>query len=178
MPDEPKRILVTVKRRAPESTWREAWEAPHKIVTRALRHLKYDRLVSDDEAYDTPDCRLLAIERWDSLLFIVFDLFNTAYDPLTAHMPGTNELPVTMVRISSKDRPRSYPPQPIGRVGESVRLAHNMHGWEARPPYWEDHADGVHPTYYNARVFLWPGRDAADENKAGPSGGGPGRMQE
>lgn len=155
-PPSPMRILVVVKRQKSEQAWREAWDDPGKLITRALRHLKHDELVSPEDEYNGPNCRFMAVSRWDPLTFLAFDLFHTGYNALEAHLEGRDELPITPIHLRRANKLKSYPPQPIGHVNGVIRRAHDMHGWDARPPYRIDHANGVHPTYLHARRYNPP----------------------
>jgi hypothetical protein len=153
MMELPTRILIIVKKGP--IVWRRAWEEPQKIITQILTHLKYNKLVSPDDVYDTSDCRFIAVERWDSHTFIVCDLFNINYNPKDAHLDGKNELPVRMVRIYEGDRIKAKEPQTIDELGEKVRNIHDMHGWNTSPPYKIDHANGAYPIYRNPRSLKY-----------------------
>lgn len=148
----PIRVLIIVKRSP--LIWKQAWDEPQKIITQVLKHLKYDRLVSPEDAYSSSDCRFMAVERWDSHVFIICDLFNIDYNPLDAHLAGKNELPVRVVRVYQGPHTniiKSREPQAIGKVGDELRIIHDVHGWNTGPPYKIDHADGVHPVYRKPR---------------------------
>ncbi|KAJ9130181.1 hypothetical protein NKR23_g12313 [Pleurostoma richardsiae] len=98
------------------------------------------------------------VERWDSHVFIVCDLFNINYDPLNAHLDGKNELPVMVVRICQGDHSsvvKAKELQAIDRVGEQLRSFHDLHGWNDSPPYRIDHANGVHPVYHSPRSLVY-----------------------
>ena len=157
--ESPIRILVIVKKSP--LAWRQAWEEPQKIITQVLTHLKYDRLVSPDDVYNSSDCRFIAVERWDSHVLIVCDLFNINYNPDDAHLDGKNELPVRVVRIYEGGQGghsniiKAKDPQAIGRLGDEIRSIHDMHGWKTGPPYMIDHADGVYPVYHSPRSLVY-----------------------
>jgi len=154
--ESPIRILIIVKKSDP--AWLQAWEEPQKTITQVLKHLKYDRLVSPDDVYNSSDCRFIVVERWDSHVFIVCDLFNINYDPLNAHLDGKNELPVMVVRICQGDHSsvvKAKELQAIDRVGEQLRSFHDLHGWNDSPPYRIDHANGVHPVYHSQRSLVY-----------------------
>ncbi|KND90646.1 hypothetical protein TOPH_04717 [Tolypocladium ophioglossoides CBS 100239] len=156
MPEPPIRILIIVKKSA--LAWREAWEEPQKIITQVLRHLKYDKLVSPDDVYNSPDCRFIAVERWDSHTFIACDLFNVNYNLLDAHLDGKNELPIMVVRISQGDHSniiKTKEPQAISQVNDQIRHIHDMHGWNNGPPFKIDHANGAHPVYFSPRSVVY-----------------------
>ncbi|KAH7324257.1 hypothetical protein B0I35DRAFT_423808 [Stachybotrys elegans] len=87
--ESPTRILVIVKHKHLDG-WKQAWDEPQKIITCVLKKLHYDHLISLDDTYDSSDCRFIAVERWDPLVFLVFDLFNVEYNHLDAHLAGKN----------------------------------------------------------------------------------------
>lgn len=100
----------------------------------------------------------MAVERWDEMIFIVCDLFNTEYNCCDAYLDGMNELPVQLVRIrpgSSNDTIKVREPQVINQVGHLLRDIHDMHGWEDSPPYKVDHADGKYPVYNSPRSLVY-----------------------
>jgi hypothetical protein len=82
--------LIIVKQRSTRLR-QEAWDEPQKMISKVLMHLKYDDIVSTDDKYNSPNCRFIAVERWDSVVFIVCDLFNINYNQLNAHLDGKNE---------------------------------------------------------------------------------------
>lgn len=151
MEELPIRILIDVKESA--RARQEAWDEPQKIITKVLEHLGYNRLVSPDDEYNSSDCRFIAVERWDSRVYIVFDLFNINYNYHDAHLDGKNELPVIMVR-QRDDIIKAKGPQTIRRVGNELRDIHDMNGWDKRPPYKIDHANGAYPVYYSPRSMV------------------------
>lgn len=125
------------------------------IITRVLRRLQHKSLVSPDDEYDGPECRFMAVERWDSVVFIVVDLFNTDYNHQDAHLEGKNELPVRVANVSYrvgqyKVRVRETT-QVLGRVGERIRELHDHNGWDQRVPFRTDHANGACPRYSSPR---------------------------
>ncbi|OAA51464.1 hypothetical protein NOR_00057 [Metarhizium rileyi] len=149
----PLRVLIIVKQRS-RSLWQEAWDQPQGIISKVLIHLKYDSLVSTDSEYNSPDCRFIAVERWDSVVFIVFDLFNVDYNYLDAHLDGKNELPVMTVRVSQGDNACIFKTRRVEatkRLGDEIRRLHDKHGWTESLPYKIDHANGVYPIYFNPR---------------------------
>lgn len=150
--ESPTRILIKVRRRCPG--WDQAWKEPQKTITQVLRSLNYDKLITPDDVYNSPACRFMAVERWDSHTFIVVDLFNHDYDYSEAHLPGKNILPVRIVSISQGVdglRFKAQEPRAIPAIDEELRVAHDHHGWKVEPPYKIDHANGTHPVYWKPR---------------------------
>ncbi|CAG9944603.1 unnamed protein product [Clonostachys rosea f. rosea IK726] len=78
--------------------------------------------------------------------------YNTDYKFLEAHLDGKNELPVNMVRISSRGTIKvEETPRTIDRVDAELGRAHDLHGWDQHPPYMIHRADGAYPVYWNPR---------------------------
>ena len=99
----------------------------------------------------------MAIERWDSVVWIVRDLFNTSYKHEDAHLAGKNELPVKKVYVSRDNGGytlRVKKEREIGMVGNLIRDIHDKHGWKDRVPFVVDHANGAYPIYENPRSLL------------------------
>ncbi|KAI9150584.1 hypothetical protein HJFPF1_10358 [Paramyrothecium foliicola] len=154
--DLPLRLLIIVKQRNVQ-VFQEAWEEPQKIISKVLEHLEYDKLVSPNDKYDSSDCRFIAVERWDSDIFIVCDLFNVNYRHEDAHLHGKNELPVRVVRVSQSDqcyRIRAREAQEIKVLDSQIQSSHDSDGWEEGVPFKIDHANGLCPVYYNPRSLL------------------------
>lgn len=152
--EPPIRILIVVKRSAPALL--EAWDEPQKTITRVLKHLGYARLVSPDDVYDSSDCRFIAVERWDSHVFIVCDLFNINYNVRDAHLDGENELPVRVVyQRGHSNNIKTTELRQIGQLGDQLRSIHDMHGWNEGPPYKIDHANGAYPVYASPRSVVY-----------------------
>lgn len=150
---EPVRLLIIIKR-SQRNLYEEAWARPRCIITQVLQHLNYDTQSMSNEAYDGPDCRFMAMERWNRRIFIVCDLFNHHYDFLKAHLPGSNELPIRTVYLRDTGGVVDFRVgefQSIHQVDEALRSLHENHGWEASPPFLVDHADGAYPVYWNPR---------------------------
>ncbi|KAH7359001.1 hypothetical protein B0T11DRAFT_285551 [Plectosphaerella cucumerina] len=142
----PTRLLIDIKDNGVFS-FQQAWDEPQKVITRVLTYLGHDRLVSPDDVYNGNNCRFMALDRWDQRIFMLCDLFNADYNFLEANLEGNNELPVVVVKISHDTIRSKKIPQHIGMVGTSLRELHDFHGWEKRPPFSVDHANGAYPTF-------------------------------
>jgi hypothetical protein len=152
----PLRLLIIVKRNSTQA-WQEAWQAPKTIISCVLKHLKLDKLASLVDSDDSTGCRFMAVERWDSVVWIVCDLFNDNYKHDDAHLAGKNDLPVKKVYVNGGDSGyiiKARKEREIRVVGDRIREAHDMHGWEDRVPFIVDHADGACPVYDNPRSLL------------------------
>jgi hypothetical protein len=151
--DSPLRLLIILQQ-GNAQLLQEAWEEPQQIISKALEHLKYGHLVSQNDRYDSSECRCMAVERWDTAVFIVCDLFNSDYKHKDAHLDGKNELPVRVVRVSQSEhgcRIRARELQELKYLNDQIRDIHDSHGWEQPVPFKIDHANGLFPVYYNPR---------------------------
>lgn len=120
------------------AVWQRAWNDPQAIITQVLRHFQHDELISiisTDGSYDSSDCRLLVVERWQTHTFLVCNLYNSNYDFDNAHLEGNNELPVKMVSIQKSKMKMWWSTAMEQMVNKALREAHNKHGWETHPPY-------------------------------------------
>lgn len=151
-----RRVLVNV---SPYSRcWTDAWIGSEQVMAAAVGLIK-DKL-SDALPPDTDaeyDCRLLAIERWDSRMHIVFDVFHDGYDPDQAHLPGENSLPLITVSLGRMETVCASSPAEK-TVNEAVRKLHDSFGWGGRPPFRVDHANGKVPYYENPRSLIFQRR--------------------
>jgi hypothetical protein len=115
------------------------------------------------DADKLPEPTLLVKERWSSRTYIVFDIFHDQYDPSTAHVPGQNDLPVTLIFLSKKGKEESAsvgiaPRQIEDKVNNDVRDIHDATRLGSRPPFSVDHMNGNVPCYPNPRTT--PARSA------------------
>ncbi|KAM4060968.1 hypothetical protein HRG_012927 [Hirsutella rhossiliensis] len=146
------RILVSVSSKSP--CWPRAWAYPEEIIAVALSLVKEDNLISSDKYNDPSQCLFLAKERWDGRVFIVFDVFHDAYNPDSAHLPGQNDLPVTLVHLSRRNKVNVAPTPVMRKLNRELEELHNSTGLESRPPFSVDHANGQHPTYDRPRTCI------------------------
>ena len=90
--------------------------------------------------------RFIAINIWQRLTILVFDIYHIKYDVSTAHRQA--DLPVLLVDYGRK---RSYSrvasPEFRNTVNRHVARQHNLHGWDARPPYLQDQTLDHPPSY-------------------------------
>lgn len=90
---KPWRVLVSVSSRNPH--YSEAWTSCQEVINIALQLIREKSLIAFDA--DDPRYQVLATERWNMRVYIVFDIFNELYDPDTAHLPGQNDISVISV---------------------------------------------------------------------------------
>jgi hypothetical protein len=87
--------------------------------------------------------------------YVVFDLFHTAYDFATAHLPEQSNLAVKTVyfrRVNILTPPASAALR--AKVNDEVADAHRANGWDVRPPFHEDRTKGTPTIYYNPRDMV------------------------
>lgn len=130
--------------------WLRAWDHSEEVINAAVVCIK-DNGAAVFSADMPPRLRMLVKERWTKRLWIVFDIFNDAYDPDKAHLLKMNDLPVIMVSLSEKDV-ITISKLIEGKVNDSVREAHDVHGVGSRPPFIVDHTNGQILTYLNPRT--------------------------
>ncbi|KAH8669289.1 hypothetical protein BGZ61DRAFT_460732 [Ilyonectria robusta] len=144
-----KRVFISISRKS--HYWPRAWESSEEMIEVAVDHIKKNdpAALSADGALEP---MFLVKERWPSQVWIVFDVFNDAYDPANAHLPGRNDLPVITVSLGERDVVISASNVMEDRVNKAVQDVHDLHGIGSRPPFSIDHANGNIPTYPNPRT--------------------------
>ena len=94
--------------------------------------------------------RLLAIQKWERLTVLVFDIFHDDYDLSTAH--HLVNLPVLLVDYGKRlSYVRVASPEFREQINVHVAKQHNYNGWSGKPPYFEDQTGPVPPKYCNPR---------------------------
>ncbi|WQF77032.1 hypothetical protein CDEST_02046 [Colletotrichum destructivum] len=142
-----KRIFVSVSKKSRH--WPQAWSYDKEIVDVAI-----DLIKSKDTAAQVAyaDTMLVVQERWPMRIWIIFDIFNTEYDPSKAHLPGQNDLPVIAISLSNKTTITNATEGLENRVNKGVREAHDLHGDGSRAPFKIDHANNNIPTFPSPRT--------------------------
>ncbi|KAI1089508.1 hypothetical protein F5B19DRAFT_372720 [Rostrohypoxylon terebratum] len=131
----PTRIAVFLRRKSP------LYSAPHQQVVFDTCSILQ---VPSEES------RLIAVQKWPQLDILVFEVFHDAYDPKTAHHKA--DLPVLLVdygKASSVAKNVSL--EFRGTINKHVASQHNLHGWDAEPPFIEDHTSPGPRKYENPR---------------------------
>lgn len=144
----PLRLLVIVSHRSSLIT--KARESPQDLLSPAIQLLKKNGISRGDPTLPV-DTRLVAVQQWRTRVFIVFDLAHTDYNVKLGHLPEHNRLPVVVAHFSKKKT--AYPANTwvSRRVNHDVAMLHNANGFDAIPPYVEDHSSGKPPAYHSPR---------------------------
>jgi len=144
---DPKRVLVRISDGSPH--WPHTCEEPMKdLMQHALDIIKEHGLAPVDAPNES--VLLVAVDKWNKRASIVFDVFHDAYDPVNAHLPKQNDLPLIVVSLSKQHA--SLAGAPIAnQVNKEVRELHDTHGLHSRAPFYVDHSDGRVPCYPNPR---------------------------
>ncbi|KAJ5107296.1 hypothetical protein N7456_003971 [Penicillium angulare] len=143
---KPFRVLAVISDK--NSYWEQSWLTP-EILLPAIEILKDKDLL---EYTSEPEMRLIAKEKRQTRVFIVFDISHTSYDAAKGHLPEENKLPVSIVRLGRKLQayPANGPIQNrINSASDGAR-AHYDHGIGSIPPLVTDHTLGP-PMYTNLR---------------------------
>lgn len=143
----PLRVLVIVSQRS--SLIKSARDSPHDLIPLAIRLLKKGGVCRDT---DSPgECRFLALQNWRTRLFLVFDIAHNEYNSQLGHLPEYNQLPVVVAHFSKKKTAYAANQWVSRRVNHDIAMLHNANGYDASPPFVEDHASGNPPSYRNPR---------------------------
>ncbi|KAJ5743192.1 hypothetical protein N7533_010294 [Penicillium manginii] len=141
------RVLVIVSQRS--SLLSKARESPQDLISPALRVLMKTQLIK--EPVLVSQTRLLAVQNWRTRSFLVFDIANADYDVMLGHLPEHNQLPVVVAHFSKKKTGYMANPVVSRRVNHDVGMLHNANGFNALPPFIEDHTSGKPPAYRSPR---------------------------
>ena len=140
------RILVIISRASSHWDTRRQPEAIEKAIFALAQ--SHEVLHLDPE---TCNIRFIAEERWDTRVFLIFDINNSHYESSTAHLPGQNDLSVIVVHLSKKETMYQASPQTRNKVNNDLRMLHKSSGIGSEPPFDVDHTDGNIPFYLNPR---------------------------
>jgi hypothetical protein len=143
----PLRVLVIVSHRS--SLYTKTNTSPEEIVPLAMRLLKKKNLWKASDL--APHTRLLAVQKWRSRAFLVFDIANEAYDAKLGHLPEHNQLPVVVAHFNKKKAAYLASSWVSQQVNHDVAMLHNANGFDAVPPFMEDHTLGTPPAYHSPR---------------------------
>ncbi|KAF4976770.1 hypothetical protein FZEAL_6603 [Fusarium zealandicum] len=94
--------------------------------------------------------KLMTIWKWDRLTIFAFDIWYDRYDWATAHHQV--DLPVLHIDYGKRYSSVKVGGQKIrDEVNRFVAKQHECHGWDAKPPYFQDQTGPKVPTYMNPR---------------------------
>ncbi|SPQ27197.1 b5aa7e62-8470-40dc-8c8e-b36c82441ea0 [Thermothielavioides terrestris] len=101
----------------------------------------------------------MTIYKWDRLTIFAFNVWYDDYDWATAHHKV--DLPVVLVDYGKKVSTTRVCGQEFrDEVNHFVARQHELHGWDSKPPYLEDHTlPSKVPTYPNPRCVTFVGPD-------------------
>jgi len=69
---------------------------------------------------------LLGVGRWDTVMFVLLDIYHETYNPEEAHLPGSNDLPVISVRLGSRNTVvETAPPPHAIKTNKRLEELHN-----------------------------------------------------
>lgn len=143
----PLRVLVIVSQRSSQIT--KARESPQDLLPLAKHLLKKNGFSRDSTK--PAETRLVAVQQWRTRVFIVFDIAHTNYNVKLGHLLEHNQLPVVVAHFSKKRTAYTANPWVSRRVNHDVAMLHNANGFDAAPPYVEDHSSGKPPSYHSPR---------------------------
>ncbi|KAJ5676536.1 uncharacterized protein N7477_002169 [Penicillium maclennaniae] len=142
----PLRVLAIVSQRS--SLFATARDSPEELIPLATRLLRRNSFLRMSDPKDT---RLLAVQKWRTRIFLVFDIANTDYDARQGHLPEHNQLPVVVTHFSKKKSAYAANQWVARRVNHDIAMLHNANGFNSVPPFIEDHSLGKPPAYHSPR---------------------------
>ncbi|KAL4894561.1 hypothetical protein BDV59DRAFT_12852 [Aspergillus ambiguus] len=145
--EKPLRVLVIISDK--NAYWEQSWSSSEEILPAAYQVLEDNKLIHYPHSHQ-PQTKLLAKQRWQTRVFLVFDIANTSYDPAVAHLPEHNKLSVVIVRLSQKVHAYPANPPTQDKVNNDIARVHNDNGINSFPPFVTDYTSGP-PLYDNPR---------------------------
>lgn len=149
------RVLVHVTDKSPHwiqaCRWSTSCDPQNDLALLAIR------LIGEEKLYDvqreTPDTRLLAIQKYRARIFVVLDVSNKDYDAKLGHFleQKQNNLPVIVVHFSRQEAVYKANPGQSENVNRDVAHLHDCNGDGSIPPFIEDHTLESPPEYPNPR---------------------------
>ncbi|KAL2756518.1 hypothetical protein ACRALDRAFT_2026580 [Sodiomyces alcalophilus JCM 7366] len=142
----PTRVAVFLRKKSPLYSLEN-----DEVLVKACCTLGIDPVASRAE--------LMTIYKWDRLTIFVFNIWYNDYDWATAHHKV--DLPVILVDYGKRMSSVKICSQNFrDEVNHFVARQHELHGWDAKAPYLQDHTLlGVVPTYPNPRCVKLVGPD-------------------
>ncbi|KAL2174140.1 uncharacterized protein P884DRAFT_294575 [Thermothelomyces heterothallicus CBS 202.75] len=142
----PMRIAVFLRRKSPLYPL-----GNDEVIAKACYTLHIDPEASH--------AKLMTIYKWARITIFVFNVWYNDYDWATAHHKV--DLPVVLVDYGKRlSFVKVCSQEFCDEVNQFVARQHELRGWDAKPPYLEDHTlPGVVPTYPNPRYVRLVGPD-------------------
>ncbi|KAL2821332.1 hypothetical protein BDW59DRAFT_181235 [Aspergillus cavernicola] len=123
----PMRVLIIISDR--NAYWEQSWCSSEDLLPVVFNILKGNHLLKDTYNHQ-PRMKLLAKQKWETRIFLVFDVSSTSYGPELGHLPEENPLP--------------------NRLNMDVARTHNNNGINSFPPFVAGYTCGP-PLYLNPR---------------------------
>jgi hypothetical protein len=142
----PMRIAVFLRKKSPLYSLDD-----DEVVVKACSTLGIDPVASR--------AKLMTIYKWDRMTIFAFNVWYDDYDWATAHHKV--DLPVLLVDYGKRlSNVKVCSKEFCDEVNQFVARQHTLHGWDAKPPYLQDHTlPGVVPTYPDPRSVNLIGAD-------------------
>lgn len=142
---EATRVFATITRKSPH--WPSALSVTEDFLFTAMEQLEDSSLIHVPEEYKS-SARLLVKRIWPRTIQIVFDVFNTSYDAVPAHLLEYNTLPVISIYFGRGGARMTLANAGVRqKVNIETANAHNLNGERSVPPFIEDHTCGSPPVY-------------------------------
>ncbi|RKK73781.1 hypothetical protein BFJ70_g17599 [Fusarium oxysporum] len=140
----PTRVVVFLRKKSPFYSL-----SRDEVMVKACGSLGIDQVKSR--------AKLLTIWKCDRLTIFAFDLWYDDYDWATAHHKV--DLPVLLVDYGKRSYVKVAGHEFQDEVNTFVARQHELHGWDAKPPYFQDQTGPEVPTYGNPRCVMVVGED-------------------
>ncbi|KAH7464057.1 hypothetical protein FOMA001_g17894 [Fusarium oxysporum f. sp. matthiolae] len=140
----PTRVVVFLRKKSPFYSL-----SRDEVMVKACGSLGIDQVKSR--------AKLLTIWKCDRLTIFAFDLWYDDYDWATAHHKV--DLPVLLVDYGKRSYFKVAGHEFQDEVNTFVARQHELHDWDAKPPYFQDQTGPEVPTYGNPRCVMVVGED-------------------
>ncbi|KAF5024697.1 hypothetical protein F66182_3226 [Fusarium sp. NRRL 66182] len=140
----PTRVVVFLRKKSPFYSLER-----DEVMVKACGSLDIDQVKSR--------AKLLTIWKCDRLTIFAFDLWYDDYDWATAHHKV--DLPVLLIDYGKRSYVKVAGHEFQDEVNNFVARQHELHGWDAKPPYFQDQTGPEVPTYGNPRCVMVVGED-------------------
>lgn len=135
---QPVRMCISLTESSPY------WDAPKSTLEHVLKEIGCGSSCSKE-------AKFLVEQKWEKHVFLIYDFFYADYDQATAHLPEKNRIPVLKVDSRAEMTIQIAKPAFRARVNRDVAWIHNVNGYDAGPPYLDDHSGGQVPVHKEPR---------------------------